>query len=195
MMKPEAPIFLHRVKVVLALLTLVGFLGVVSALGVRIFSAKDATPVPTRTGNSPDANHVFQEIHYTSTNEQGVTEWELKALKADFFQDQSMAGFKEVEVKFFSQEGRLFTLRGDTGTLNTKTRDFQLSGNVVGTSSDGYRFETEAISYEATKRQVKSDAKVLLESPQLILEGLGMVMDLDQQKVSLSKNVVARQRG
>lgn len=194
-MKPGAPIFLHRVKLALALVAVVGFLGVVSALGVRIFSTKDAPPVPARTENPPDANHVFREIHYTSTNEQGVTEWELQALKADFFQDQSVAGFNKVEVTFYSQEGRVFTLRGDTGTLNTETRDFQLSGNVVGTTSDGYRFHTETIWYEASKRQVRSDDKVRLESPQLILEGQGMVMDLDQQKVSLSKNVVARQRG
>jgi LPS export ABC transporter protein LptC len=193
-MNQSAATSLRRVKVLLALVTLVGFLGVVIAFGVRIFSVKDAPPVPARTENTPDANHVFREIHYTSTNEQGVTEWELNALKADFFQDQSVAGFKDVEVKFFSKEGRIFTVRGDTGTLNTQTRDFQLSGNVVGTSNDGYKFLTETLSYEAVKRQVKSDAKVLLESPQFILEGQGMVMDLDQQKVSLSKNVVARQK-
>lgn len=179
----------------MAIVALMGFLGVVSALGVRIFSTKEAPPVPARTEETPDANHVFREIHYTSTNEQGVTEWELKALKADFFQQQSVAGFKEVEVTFYSQEGRVFTLRGDTGTLNTETRDFRLSGNVVGTSSDGYRFETETVSYEASKRQVTSNDKVHLESPQLILEGHGMVMDLDHQTVSLSRSVVARQRG
>jgi LPS export ABC transporter protein LptC len=103
-----------------------------------------------------------------------------------------MVGFQKVNATFYSKEGRTLTMKADKGTLNTAAKDFELSGNVVGTSSDGYSFRTEVLTYTADKNQARTSKKVYLSSPQFNLEGTGMVLDIKEQKLFLVNNVKAQ---
>ena len=155
-------------------------LGVLVTLILNFSILKETVPVPEIPEKKGDADMHLDKIHYTSTNDQGVKEWELTASTANYFKDNNVAEFEDVDIIFYSDKGRIFTIRGDTGILNTETRDFELSGNVIGTSSDGYQVQTEFLSYDADKQQARTDKKVLLESAQFNLEGWGMVMDLEK---------------
>ena len=161
---------------------------------LNFFILKDSIIPPKLIKNIPNADMQLHKIHYTSTNEQGEKEWELDATTANYFKDKKLAEFHDVSIIFYSKKGKTFTLRGDTGSLNTETKDVYLSGNVVGTSSDGYQFRTETLTYKANKHRAKTDRKVVLEGPQFNLEGRGMVMDLEKEKVFLLKDVRAREK-
>ena len=192
--KVKAPIkriSLQRAKFYFAGIGIAALLGVLVTLALNFSLLEETVPVPEIPEKAGDADMHLDKIHYTSTNDQGVKEWELKASTANYFKDNNVAEFEDVDVIFYSEEERTFTVRGDTGILNTETKDIELSGNVIGTSSDGYRFQTEFLAYEAEKQQATTDKKVLLESPQFNLEGWGMVMDLEKEKVFLLNDVRA----
>lgn len=171
-------------------------IGIASFLGILIvltLTLKKEPPKPPPVPENPQgADIIINNFEYTSTNEQGATEWKLKSDAASYFQDNKMVGFKKVNATFYSKENRTFTVKADKGTLNTASKDFELSGNVVGTSSDGYTFRTETLTYTAEKNQARTDKKVYLESSQFNLEGTGMILDVKEQKLFLVKNVRAQ---
>jgi len=181
-----------KAKLLLAGIGIVCFLGVIVVLTLTLSEQKENLKPPPVPKNPQGADILINNFHYTSTNDQGVKEWELKANTASYFQDKKTAGFEKVNVIFYSREGRIFTVQGDQGTLNTEAKDFKLSGNVVGTSSDGYKFRTESLTYTADNNEARTDKKVFLESPQFNLEGMGMVLDIKNQKLFLLKNVMAK---
>lgn len=167
------------------------FLGIIIVLTLTL--SEKAPPKPPPVPENPQgADIIINNFEYTSTNAQGVKEWKLKSDTASYFQDNKMVGFKKVNATFYSKEGRNFTVKADKGTLNTATKNFELSGNVAGTSSDGYTFRTETLTYTADKNQARTNKKVYLESPQFKLEGTGMVLDVKEQKLFLANNVTAQ---
>jgi len=180
-----------RSKRFLAGIGVASFLGIIIVLTLTL-SEKETPKPPPVPENPQGADIIINNFEYTSTNAQGVKEWKLKSDTASYFQGNKMVGFKKVNATFYSKEGRTFTVRADKGTLNTEAKDFELSGNVVGTSSDGYTFRTETLTYTADKNQARTNMKVYLESPQFKLEGTGMVLDVKEQKLFLVKNVKAQ---
>jgi len=185
---------LSKTKLYLAGIGIAAFLGVIATLTFNFYLSKETTYLPVIPENRRDADMEFQKIHYTSTNEKGVKEWELTALSVNYFQDEKVAEFEDVDITFYSQEGRTFTLHGDSGVFNTETRDIQLSGNVIGTLNDGSRFRTESLCYKAKSKTAKTDDRVLYEGPQFDLEGQGMIMDLEKEKIVFLNDVRAQEK-
>jgi LPS export ABC transporter protein LptC len=180
-----------RTKLFLAGIGVASFLGIIIVLTLTL-SGKETPKPPPVPENPQGADIIINNFEYTSTDSQGATEWKLASDTASYFQDNKMVGFKKVNATFYSKEGRTFTVKADKGTLNTEAKDFELSGNVVGTSSDGYTFHTETLTYTAEKNQARTDKKVYLQSPQFKLEGIGMVLDVKEQKLFLVNNVRAQ---
>jgi len=180
-----------KAKRFLAGIGVASFLGIIIVLTLTLSEKKTPKPPPVPE-NPQGADIIINNFEYTSTNAQGVKEWKLKSDTASYFQGNKMVGFKKVNATFYSKEGRTFTVMADKGILNTEAKDFELSGNVVGTSSDGYKFRTETLTYTGDKNQARTDKKVYLESPQFKLEGTGMVLDVKEQKLFLVKNVKAQ---
>lgn len=180
-----------RAKRFLAGIGIASFLGVIIVLTITL-SEKETPKPPPVPENPQGADIIINNFEYTSTDEHGVKEWKLKSDTASYFQGNKMVGFKKVNATFYAKEGRIFTVRANKGTLNTEAKDFELSGNVVGTSSDGYTFRTETLTYTADKNQARTNKKVYLESPQFKLEGTGMVLDVKEQKLFLVNNVTAK---
>jgi LPS export ABC transporter protein LptC len=180
-----------RTKLFLVGIGVASFLGILIVLTLTL-SKKEPPKPPPVPENPQGADIIINNFEYTSTTAQGVMEWKLKSDAASYFQDNKMVGFKKVNATFYPKEGRTFTVKADKGTLNTESKDFELSGNVVGTSSDGYTFRTETLTYTADKNQARTNKKVYLESSQFKLEGTGMVLDVKEQKVFLANNVTAK---
>jgi LPS export ABC transporter protein LptC len=185
-------IALPRTRAYIAGIGIAAFLGVIIVLTLNLSLPRGRIPEPELPASAKNADMQFQKIHYTSTNDQGIKEWELTATTANYFRDKKLAEFENVDVTFYYKQGRVFTLRGDIGRLNMGTKDITLTGNVIGTSNDGYRFQTQSLVYNAQKRQAQTDDKALVEGPQFNLEGTGMIVDIEKEKVFLLSEVRAR---
>ncbi len=141
---------------------------------------------------SSQADSRMEDIHYTQTNEEGFKEWEFEATTVNYFGETNLTMFKDIRATFFSKDGKVFTLRGDRGKWYMISKNMEISGNILGTSSDGYEFRTSTLSYDSQKRKILSTERVKLTYQGFELEGKGMAVDIDEGKISLLNNVKAK---
>ena len=120
------------------------------------------------------------------------TKWEIRAKNASYLRKQNQANFAQVEIKLFLPDGKVIVLTGDKGQLNTATRDITISGNVGITSLSDERFTTDYLQYSAAEQRLHTDAAVLMETPQLKINGVGLSLSLQDRDVVLLSRVHGR---
>jgi len=111
---------------------LLGFillLMVVSAYSLIKSLYKDALPVETLKTLSKNVDIEIKNFKVTH-DVLGDKDWEIKAKEAKVKNEESKIILTDVNVTLNSDENRKSTISADTGTLNRKTKDIQLEGNV-----------------------------------------------------------------
>lgn len=125
----------------------------------------------------------------------GKKTWELEAKAISRYQDQNIMMLEDVKVTYYSKDGRSFIITGNQGKVYQDSKDMELIGNVLCTSSDGYRFKTHSISYRHSSKKVTSSDKVELEGEQLRLTGKGMLVDMESKTFKVLSEVKTQWKG
>ncbi|MDI7259338.1 MAG: LPS export ABC transporter periplasmic protein LptC [Thermodesulfobacteriota bacterium] len=125
----------------------------------------------------------------------GKKTWELEAKAISRYQDQNIMMLEDVKVTYYSKDGRSFIITGNQGKVYQDSKDMELIGNVLCTSSDGYRFKTHSISYQHSSKKVTSSDKVELEGEQLRLIGKGMLVDMESKTFKVLSEVKTQWKG
>jgi LPS export ABC transporter protein LptC len=133
------------------------------------------------------ADLTLEEIHYVETKGD-KKEWELRAKSGQHFRQDDYTTLQDLTVTFYTEEGRIVTLRGDEGSMKGR-KEIEVRGNVVITSSDGYRVTTNSLRYEDEKQQIFTEDPLTLEGRGLYVKGIGAVVDLKTKKLSILKKV------
>lgn len=175
---------MRRLRVFLGIIIL-GSLAMVVIMTWRTMapSTKKDTPAPTT-----QADLKLDRVHYTETRD-GVKEWELEATSAQYFKEESTVLLDKVKATFFGKEGQAYTLVGEKGKFNPQTKAIELFGGIQLESSDGYQMRTQSLQYEAGKRQLGTTDAVEIEGPQLRVEGIGLIVDLEGQRLRVLRQV------
>ncbi|HBO84481.1 MAG: LPS export ABC transporter periplasmic protein LptC [Deltaproteobacteria bacterium GWC2_42_11] len=175
-----------RTKILLAALLLAS----ISAIGVSLFinfqsrnGIKD-----TYQKVSSNASATINNIHYIE-DKNGRKEWELDALKAEYFKEDDTTIFEDVKVIFYAKDGKTFVVKGKRGKLVNQTKDVEINGDVSVISEDGYKLTTESLRFEAGIKQIKTDDRVFLTGSTIDVEGVGLLIDINKETVSVLKNV------
>ena len=183
---------LHHTKILLVILALVALLVVVWAMVGRLGPPNDGSQPVTEVQTATDgADAVLKDFVYTSTDNRGVLQWRLNADTATHYKEKNLIELADLKITFFTDQGPTYTVTAAKGVVNTQTQDFDISGNVTGVSDDGLRFRTESFRYQADIQEARTDARAFLESPRFNLEGRGMIIDVQNRKVSLLHDVQA----
>lgn len=146
-------------------------------------STEKNTPAPTT-----QADLKLDRVHYTETRD-GVKEWELEAISAQYFKEESTILFDKVKATFFGKEGQTYTLVGEKGKYNPQTKAMELFDGIQLESSDGYRMRTRSLKYEAGKRELRTADAVEIDGPRLRVEGTGLIVELDGQRLQVLRQV------
>ncbi len=96
---------------------------------------------------SQPPDEVQQEIRQFSLVRMlnGKTKWKLKADTSTFL-DSERVRLGKTELRIFGDKGdEKMIIRGDHGEVNERTHNIKITGNVVGTSSDGGQLLTEEL--------------------------------------------------
>jgi LPS export ABC transporter protein LptC len=133
------------------------------------------------------ADLTLEEIHYVETKGD-KKEWELRAKSGQHFRQEDYTTLQDLTVTFYTEEGRIVTLSGDEGSMKGR-KEIEVRGNVVITSSDGYRVTTNSLRYEDEKQQIFTEDPLTLEGRGLQVKGVGAVVDLKTKKLSILKKV------
>ena len=133
------------------------------------------------------ADLALEEIHYVETKGD-KKEWELRAKSAQHFRQDDYTTLQDLTVTFYAEEGRIITLKGDEGSMKGR-KEIEVRGDVVITSSDGYRVSTNSLRFEDEKQQIFTEDPVVLEGKGLQVKGVGAVVDLKTKKLTILEKV------
>ena len=133
------------------------------------------------------ADLTLEVIHYVETKG-NKKEWELWAQSGQHFRQDDYTSLQDLTVTFYAEEGRIITLRGNEGSMKGR-KEIEVRGDVVITSSDGYRVSTDSLRFDDEKRQISTDDPVIFEGKGLHIKGIGAVVDLKTKKLSILKKV------
>ncbi len=170
---------------------IIGILCVVAFwLGLYAFrTQKPPTPVPkvSNAGTTP-GNVGLQQIDFVQVKN-GIKLWELKAEAVEYQQPKNVVSFKKVTLIYFPKDDKPVNLVGNLGSLDTKTKNIFIEGEVIISTSDGYELKVPSLYYREDTKEVSSEGDVSFKGPDIILDGQGMTMNLDSQKVWVKKKV------
>jgi LPS export ABC transporter protein LptC len=124
----------------------------------------------------------------------GVKSWELKANRAEIFEKDQRALLEKVAVTIQTPQGVELSLEGDTGSINTRTKDFYLErkeGPMVIKFNNGYTIETPALSWLNDQRMIVAEGPAHITGPQIEINGSELRIAPENQEVTVSGHVQA----
>jgi LPS export ABC transporter protein LptC len=177
---------LRNIRLLLGFM-IVGSLGLVAILTWRTLAPPQGKNVP---GTEPaiSADLQLNRVKYTETRD-GVKEWELEAASVRYFQEENTVFIEDVRATFFGKNKETYTLLGERGKFNTRTKAIEVFDGVKLDSSDGYRMRTQSLKYQAEKRELRTSDFVEMSGPQLRVQGTGLVVEIDKQRLKILKRV------
>lgn len=143
------------------------------------------------------ANQKMQGVHLVES-QQGNRDWELFAVSAEGNQGGGTWKLRNVKVLFYNKEKVEFTVTGDQGTIDSKSKDLSVIGNVVTRSENGYVFKTPSVFYSSKTREIESPEEVNMFGPKddgiggMDLSGHHMKLLVDQSKMYIQNKVTAQ---
>lgn len=142
------------------------------------------------------ADQKMGGVHLVES-QQGTRDWELFSEAAEGSQGAGNWKLHQVRVLFYNKEKVEFTVTGDTGTIDSATRNISVIGNVVTRSENGYLFKTPSIYYNTKTRIIDSPEQVEMRGPPegnlggMELKGRKMKVNVDQSKMIIQEKVMA----
>ncbi|HMN67427.1 MAG TPA: LPS export ABC transporter periplasmic protein LptC [Bdellovibrionales bacterium] len=156
-----------------------------------------AALIPTPSLSQNDAvDQSLQGMHMIETHE-GKKEWEIWADQAVSLKAKELLRLQAVKSIFFSESGVTFNTTGNKGTVQVKSKNLRIEGDVVMKSSNGYVFRTPDMDYYSDKRVIETDSPVEMIGPKdmkgrsLHLKGSGMFASLEKGSMEVLRDVRA----
>lgn len=122
----------------------------------------------------------------------GAKLWEIWGDLAEVFEKEGLARVmkvtQQVTVTLYSGEGKL-TSRSDKATLNMRTKDVRLEGNVSATSEVGTSLQTQSLDWSAEDRRLFTQSPVTLVKGGLVSRGVGMEAETNLERARLLSRV------
>lgn len=134
------------------------------------------------------ADLQLNRVKYTETRE-GIKEWELEAASVRYFEDENTLFFEQVKATFFGKNQETYVLVGKRGKINTQTKALEVFDGVKLDSSDGYQMQTQSLKYQAERRELMTSDPVEMSGPQLRVQGTGLIVELNRQRMKVLKQV------
>ena len=168
---------------------LVGVLGAVAIVTIVLMQRREVVEdVKTNQPiSAPQADASLGKISQVSTKD-GRIEWRLEAESAHMMEKKNHLGLEAVTMVFFLKDGREVYLTGDTGTVNTQTKDIAVEGNVV-VVNDKYRMTTDRLEYNDKKRILKVPSAISMTDGVSTLVADQVVYNLDTKQSVFTGNV------
>ena len=186
---PEKMKTKRKTVLIVAILTVILSVAAILAIGLRRAPEKALLKIM-----SDRVDLQVKNVHYTEVGDSGL-KWEITADTARYRKKENLALFEKVKVRLVMKDGRVFVMNGDRGRLNTQSRDMEIEGNVGIVSENGDRFATERLLYRNAEKRVETDRPVVMENGSVRISGVGMILTLDEKKVTLLSQVRANTAG
>ena len=179
----------RKTVLIVAILTVILSVTAILAIGLRRAPEKALLKIM-----SDRVDLQVKNVRYTEVGDSGM-KWEITADTARYRKKENLALFEKVKVRLVMKDGRVFVMNGDRGRLNTQSRDMEIEGNVGIVSENGDRFATDRLLYRDAGKRIETDRLVVMENRSVRISGVGMILTLDEKKVTLLSQVRANSAG
>mgnify|MGYP001403012934 CR=1 FL=1 len=134
---------------------------------------------------------ALQDINYTHT-EGGVARWRLVSRQVEHRTDEKVTALSDLHLTFFDRSGvEQGTLRARNGQVNADFSVVEVRDDVEVVNVSGYTLRTTQLTYRQQEHSIRTDAPVTLTAAGLSLEGVGMVADLETNRIRILGKVHA----
>jgi LPS export ABC transporter protein LptC len=117
----------------------------------------------------------------------------MTAGSAATYRDRGVIIAKDVALDFFDEEGEVYShLTAREGEIESATNNMVARGNVVVTTTNGTRIETEVLKYINDPRKIVSDELVTVSRAGDVLSGIGFESDPSLEHFEFRQRVRAR---
>lgn len=148
------------------------------------FSAGDVSFRGSDADLDIDGMHVVQ-------NAEGVKEWELWADSAKVYRGKDITVLKNLRLRFYPNDGAPADVSARQGTMENKSRNMRISGDVVILDSSGVSMKTDSLYFRPGEKRIDSDSRVLIEGDRFRLSGTGLQGRTDIGHYELREKVSA----
>ncbi len=174
------------------LLCIVTSIGALSFFAYMSYKIKHAIPVSFESVEvTGDGGVRINKVSYSGTRE-GRTAWELEAESATHYKAKDLTLLEDVRLILYSKNGDTLHLISDRGRYNGKTELIEAIGNVVVESKDGYLLVTEKLDFLNGSGEVSTTADVKITTDMMVIEGKGLIMEIESGKMMILDNVRAK---
>ncbi|MGE4131067.1 MAG: LPS export ABC transporter periplasmic protein LptC [Bdellovibrionales bacterium] len=148
---------------------------------------------------SAEVDQSMNGMHMIETQD-GKKEWELWSEKARSLKAKELLELDMVKAILFSDKGLTYTVTGKIGTVQVKTKNLRVEGDVVTRSSSGYTFRTPNMDYVSDGRSLQTEERVEVigpkekQGPGLYLTGQGLQAKLSENVIEIHRDVRARKQ-
>jgi LPS export ABC transporter protein LptC len=146
----------------------------------------------SKLSNTPE--QIMKQINLVEAKN-GHRDWELFAEAAEGTQEKAMWDLKKVRVLFYRNEKVSYTVTGDRGQIDGKSKNMTIEGNVMTKSSNGYEYRAEQVYYLAAERRIRTPAELSMIGPKdsqgegLLLTGTQMTILVDESNMRIDSVV------
>ena len=161
----------------------------ITAVALFFFLQKDDKGIAVKIA-AGKADLEVQNFHYTEVGDP-ESRWEVNADKAQYEREDEEVILTQVRIRLLSSKDKVYTMSADRGILHRDSGNMELYGHVVAVSGNGERVETDMLKYDASKKTIHTDEKVIMYNKNIQLAGKGLIYFLKEEKLILSSHVKA----
>ena len=176
----------RKARILVVVFIIASVIGLTALVAIRYMAAKGFQVVMS---DDEKIGLKISDIHYSRTRE-GRTEWVLDADSAASFTGGDELLFNSVTLIFYAGDGSAYSLKAATGSFSESTGDVYAKGDVLVESEDGsYSLKTGSLKYSSVDRNATTDDRVKILAKDLQIEGEGLVLEIDTEKLLILDDV------
>jgi LPS export ABC transporter protein LptC len=159
-------------------------------LGLGLSGCDESPQTGLSSPDFPD-----QEVRsFTLTQSvEGKRQWRLTAGSAATYRDRGIIVAQNVALDFFDDDGSVYShLVAREGEIESATNNMMARGDVVVTTTNGTRIETETLQYLNEEERIISDDRVTVTRGGDVLSGIGFESDPSLEHFEFRQQVRAK---
>ncbi len=163
------------------ILIIVGILLLISAC------SKEKSQAPATQVNIPDQTMENSTITFT---EEGIRSAVIWAKYVEVYEKLDMKKAQQLRADFFDKEGNHTSfLVADSGRIQEKKRKFEALGDVVVTTDDGIKLQTQSLRWDPGINRIVTEDFVTITKDRSVITGYGLEADQQLKHIVIKKQV------
>lgn len=170
------------------------FVEIISAIlliSIIILSCTPESDEPSQTsGLLPDQELENTTVNFTRDGQKLALLWTEHLYK---YKKSNLVKGAVIKITFFdSLETPSTFLTSDSGKINEKNEHIEVWGDVKIETKDSVKLWTNSLTWDTESQLIETNDYVKIKKGRDIIEGIGLISDIDFNNIRIKKNVKAK---